>query len=177
MAFFGWLLAEFVMLGGQPPEGTLDTAIMCAAAGAAIGAGVNVVAGLSNRQWLHLLQRIWPGLLGGGLGGALGGSIGNLLNSAGIPRAIGFMFVGMAVGVVEGLYDRSAIKLRNGLLGGAVGGILGGFVLDWMLATGSGMSSRATAFVLLGRLAQDRKDPSNSGSEGNAHRKTCKVSK
>jgi pSer/pThr/pTyr-binding forkhead associated (FHA) protein len=150
MAFFGWLFAEFVVLRGQALEGTLNVAIMCALVGASIGGGLNVVAGISNRQVTQLLMRGAAGLLGGALGGAFGGAVGNLLTTIDVPRAFGFMLVGMAIGVVEGLYDKSKAKIRNGVLGGAVGGVLGGFVLDWMLTTGSGMSSRATAFVLLG---------------------------
>ena len=61
--------------------------------------------------------------------------------------------MGAGIGVVEGLYERSPAKLRNGLIGGAVGGLVGGFLFDPILAliaSNSGMSSRATAFVILG---------------------------
>ena len=55
--------------------------------------------------------------------------------------------------MVEGLYDRSTAKLRNGLIGGSIGGLLGGFLFDpitRLMASNTGMTSRATAFVILG---------------------------
>ena len=62
--------------------------------------------------------------------------------------------MGAGIGVVEGLYERSPAKLRNGLIGGAIGGFLGGILFDpishLMASSSSGMSSRATAFVILG---------------------------
>jgi hypothetical protein len=63
------------------------------------------------------------------------------------------MVMGAGIGVVEGLYERSPAKLRNGLIGGAVGGLAGGFFFDPIqnaIHSQSGMSSRATAFVILG---------------------------
>ncbi len=59
----------------------------------------------------------------------------------------------MGVGVVEGVYDRSLRKIRNGLIGGATGGLIGGLFFDWICVlklTASGRSSRAAAFVVLG---------------------------
>ena len=62
--------------------------------------------------------------------------------------------MGAGIGVVEGLYERSPAKLRNGLIGGGIGGLLGGILFDpifrLMASSSSGMSSRATAFVILG---------------------------
>jgi hypothetical protein len=63
------------------------------------------------------------------------------------------MIMGLGIGAIEGLYEHSASKLRNGLIGGALGGLLGGFLFDpisQLIASHSGMSSRATAFVILG---------------------------
>jgi hypothetical protein len=76
-----------------------------------------------------------------------------LFSAIGLPRAIGWMIMGLGIGAVEGLYEHSPSKLRNGLLGGGLGGLVGGFLFDpitKMIASGSGMSSRATAFVILG---------------------------
>ncbi len=61
--------------------------------------------------------------------------------------------MGAGIGVVEGLYERSPAKLRNGLIGGSVGGLLGGFLfqpISDFIGSSTGMSSRATAFVILG---------------------------
>ncbi len=108
---------------------------------------------MSNGQWRQLARRALPGLVGGGIGGCLGGLVGNFLLDIGLTRAIGWIIMGLAIGVVEGLYERNFRKIRNGLLGGGLGGLLGGLLFDPILswtATDSGMSSRATAFVVLG---------------------------
>ena len=65
------------------------------------------------------------------------------------------MVLGLGVGVVEGIYDRSFRKIRNGLIGGATGGLIGGLLFDWIYnleLTASGRSSRAAAFVVLGLI-------------------------
>ena len=173
-AFVGWLVAEFLVMGQAGAEAggwrvTLEVLLVAGIVGAAIGAGLNIVAGMNNVRWKTLPLRILAGCVVGGLGGALGGLLGNLffvgLGGAlegllGNPfyvsmlsRALGFMILGVGVGCVDGLYGRSFRKLRNGVIGGAVGGLLGGILFDPLAAamtSGTGMSSRATAFVILG---------------------------
>jgi hypothetical protein len=152
-ALLGWLVSECTL---NPDGGWLSVALTCALVGAAIGAGLNVVAGMANGQLKQQLKRVVPGLIAGGIGGAVGGFLGDVLVAvAGVHfRAIGWMIMGAGIGVVEGLYERSPAKLRNGLIGGAVGGLLGGFLFDpiysLMSSSSTGMSSRATAFVILG---------------------------
>ena len=61
--------------------------------------------------------------------------------------------MGLGIGAVDGLYERSNSKIRNGLIGGGIGGLLGGLLFDPiqnLITSQSGMSSRATAFVILG---------------------------
>jgi hypothetical protein len=95
-------------------------------------------------------------LIAGGLGGLIGGFLGDVLVAVfGVQfRALGWMIMGACIGVVEGLYERSPAKLRNGLIGGGVGGLIGGFlfqpIFDLLASSSAGMSSRATAFVILG---------------------------
>ena len=153
-AFAAWLVAEFCILQTGVASGPLQVALVGALVGGAIGAGLNVVAGMTNGQWLQMLQRMGPGFLGGGLGGACGGLVGDVLFSfAGLPRALGWMLMGLGIGVVEGIYEKSPSKLRNGLIGGGLGGLAGGLLFDpltRLISSGSGMSSRATAFVILG---------------------------
>jgi FHA domain len=153
-AFLGWLLAEFGFFRQGSLGGRLEVMLVSAIVGAAIGGGLNVVAGLSNAQWVQQLRRLVPGLIGGGLGGAAGGVIGDVLFAfLGLPRALGWMIMGLGIGVVEGIYERSPSKIRNGLIGGGIGGLLGGFLFDMiprMISSGTGMSSRATGFVILG---------------------------
>jgi pSer/pThr/pTyr-binding forkhead associated (FHA) protein len=152
-AFFGWLIAEIFVLGGRGDRGLAALVVVGCLVGAAIGAGLNVVAGMTNARLLNLVMRVPTGLIGGGLGGAAGIFMGQLIYSVGMPRALGFMFLGIGVGIVEGLYERSPNKIRNGLIGGLIGGLVGGFLFDpisTLLASASGIASRATAFVILG---------------------------
>lgn len=154
-ALFGWLLAEVLFfqsgtLGGLPQVAAVGTIV-----GAAIGLGLSIVAGAANGQLSQMVLRAVPGMVGGGLGGALGSIAGQLLFDISLPRALGWMIVGIGIGMVEGIYDRSMSKLRNGLIGGAAGGLIGGFLFDPIqhaIAHGSGMTSRAVAFVILGMM-------------------------
>jgi hypothetical protein len=115
---------------------------------------LNMLAGAANGQWKQQLPRALLGAGGGFVGGALGGLFGALiyqLYPASITRALGWTVMGLAIGAVEGIYDRSTKKIRNGVIGGSVGGFLGGLLFDPVHAwIGSDMSSRATAFVILG---------------------------
>jgi hypothetical protein len=163
-AFLGWGVSEYARsLAAVDPDATsqslktllglLVIVVTSGAVGAAIGLGLNVLGGVANGRWRQLARRALPGLVGGCLGGVLGGMVGQLMFSCGLPRAIGWMVLGMGVGVVEGAFDRSLAKVRNGLIGGATGGLLGGLLFDWIYnleLTASGRSSRAVAFVVLG---------------------------
>ena len=92
--------------------------------------GLNVLGGMANGRWRQLARRALPGLLGGFLGGIAGGMVGEVMFYYGLSRAIGWMVLGLGVGVVEGICDRSFRKIRNGLIGGAIGGLLGGLLFD-----------------------------------------------
>ncbi len=162
-AYLGWLLAELCFFRSRAGGGYAQVAMVGGIVGAAIGIGLNLVAGMANGHWKQLLYRSVPGLLAGGVGGAVGGVVGDLLfSSLGFPRAIGWMIVGLSIGMADGLFEHSPVKLRNGLIGGSIGGLIGGFLFDpiqnlihsvagqALMASSSGMSSRATAFVILG---------------------------
>ncbi len=166
-ACVGWLVSEVLFAGKlrdavNPPgwfAALVLSGLIGAVVGGAIGAGINLVAGLANAQWKQLLLRAATGLVCGAVSGLLGAFVGQILAAIGLPRALGWMVLGAAIGVVDGLYEHSKSKIRNGLIGGLVGGLLGGVLFDlipWMLessiglASGTGMSSRATGFVVLG---------------------------
>jgi pSer/pThr/pTyr-binding forkhead associated (FHA) protein len=153
-AFLAWATAELLILRTPFAGSSMGVGLVGALVGAAIGAAISIVPILANAQWKQIVPRSLPGLIGGLIGGACGGIAGNLLFSfLGCPRALGWMFMGLAIGVAEGLYERSAIKIRNGLIGGGLGGLIGGFLFDPILhlaQSGSAMSSRAIAFVILG---------------------------
>lgn len=152
-AFLGWLLAECLVLRGEGSFDIMGYMLVGALVGAPIGGGLNVVAGLSNTRLKNLLMRVPAGLLGGGVGGAVGILAGQLVYYVHLPRAFGFMLLGLGVGVVEGVYERSSSKIRNGVIGGLIGGLVGGFLFDpisTLLVSPRGIASRAAAFVILG---------------------------
>jgi len=150
-ALLAWLAAEVLFLGSGRLGGTLETVLTAAVTGAAIGAGLQLVSGMTNPQWRRLLPRALPGLIGGGIGGAVGGLLGTILYSGlGLPRALGWIVMGAGIGSAEGLYEASRRKIRNGLIGGCLGGLVGGSLFDPIAAAGSDLPSRATALVILG---------------------------
>jgi hypothetical protein len=149
-AFAAWLIAETVILARLP---AIEVLLTAGIVGAAIGCAVNIAAGLNNPSVPAIFSRALPGLAGGAIGGALGGLVGDLAYGMGLPRGLGWMLMGIGIGILEGVQEQSLSKIRNGLIGGAAGGLLGGVLFDpiqKLAASGSGMSSRAIAFVVLG---------------------------
>lgn len=152
-AFWAWLACELLFLRSQRLGGIVAALATGAFVGALLGAGLNLVSGMTNAQWKWQLRHVTPGLLGGGLGGAVGALVGALMYSLGLPRAIGWAIMGLGIGISEGLWERSPRKFRNGLIGGVVGGLVGGILFDPihdLVPAGLGSFSRATAFVILG---------------------------
>ncbi|NQU26510.1 MAG: FHA domain-containing protein [Candidatus Nealsonbacteria bacterium] len=157
-AFLAWMVAEWLLLGESEP-GIVRTAMITAIVGAAIATGLNLVSGRTNAQWKRELGRLPAPLIGGGLGGAAGGLLGNLLYramadisdfAAGLGQILGWTIVGLAIGGVEGLWEGSKRKFRNGLIGGGLGGLLGGWLFAQLADYSTDMAARATAFVVLG---------------------------
>ena len=153
-AFAGWLVSEALLLQRSDSLGTLPIFLTAAFVGAAIGAGIAMVGAVANGNFKGVFARFAFCLAGGFAGGALGGLIGNVIYSV-LPffvvRVLGWMLMGLGIGGVDGLFDRSFKKIRNGLIGGAVGGLLGGLCFDPVVHTvGGNMSGRAIAFVILG---------------------------
>src|SRR5262245_60121422 len=164
-AFVGWLLGE-LLFGGQFSRTFLGAVLLFAFVGAAITGGLSVLPAIVNGQWQQALQRLGLGLGGGFVAGLVSGLIGNAFygllkliagGDPGVVRVLGlipgWVLLGVAVGAVEGAYDRSPRKLRVGMVGGATGGFFGGLLFDpisSLLHSGTGMAGRATAFVILG---------------------------
>jgi hypothetical protein len=152
-ALAGWLIAELLFFRSGAASDRIQVAASGGIVGGAIGLGLGAVAAIANGQWKQLAMRGLPGFVGGGFGGAMGAFLGDVLFGLGLPRGFGWLVMGLAVGSVEGLYERSGSKLRNGMIGGALGGLIGGSLfmpIQHWIAHGSGMASRATAFVILG---------------------------
>jgi hypothetical protein len=153
-ALLAWLLAEWLFFrpgawcAGVP--GILRDTLTAAIVGGVLGAGLWIVSGMTNARWAQLLKRARLGLVGGLVGGGLGGFTGVVLYWLYVPRAVGWLIMGMGIGAAEGLHEHSSRKTRNGLIGGSVGGLLGGLLFGWIAEARLEMSGRATAFVILG---------------------------
>jgi FHA domain-containing protein len=153
-AFVGWLISELLLLHRATDISTLSLMLTVGFVGAAVAGGLGILAGAANGQWKENLYRLWLGLGGGFIGGALGGGLGSVIYNlypVMFSRVVGWTLMGLAIGSVEGVYDLSVRKIRNGLVGGGIGGFLGGLLFTPIHALfGGNMSSRATAFVILG---------------------------
>lgn len=148
-AFLAWAFSEAFILGRLP----FDVMLTASAVGGIIAFAVSLAGRLAGTTTMRAIAQAAPSLLGGALGGALAGVLGNVAYGLGLPRGIGWLVMGAGIGAVDGLCDSSLSKTRNGLIGGAVGGLIGGLVFDpiqTLVGSSSGMSSRATAFVVLG---------------------------
>lgn len=157
-AYLAWLVAEMFLVRGERAVGLTGTLLAGALVGAAVGAGLKLVSGMAGAEWRQQIKSLWPGLVGGGIGGALGGLFGAVLYDKlalppaveWLPRALGWMLMGVGIGLAEGIYEQSSRKIRNGLIGGALGGLVGGVLFDRIALVGSDMPSRAVGFVCLG---------------------------
>lgn len=152
-AWIAWLLVETVFFASRSTglPSVLRETLAAATLGGAIAAGVGIVSGMTNARWAQLIERAGIGLVGGLAGGALGGLLGTLFyRYLYVPRALGWLVMGSAIGVADGLYERSARKTRNGCIGGTLGGLVGGLLFEPIAQAGAEMSGRATAFVILG---------------------------
>jgi hypothetical protein len=158
-AFAAWLLFERTIrhLGslGETEAAiglwsVITTTVTATGVGGAIACGLGLVSG-ADRGWIGRFQRAVSGLIGGAVGGLIGGLVGAVLHTyAGLPRAFGWMIMGLAIGAAEGIYQNSLRRVRNGAIGGGLGGLLGGYLFDVLARPGAEMASRAFAFVVLG---------------------------
>jgi hypothetical protein len=99
-----------------------------------------------------LAERVNFALVGGI--GAIRGSALKFLGTV-LTRGAGFLFLGMAVGLSEGIAARSLGKISYGTLGGTLGGFLGGslFGLVYLVTLqrgGDAAFAGAAGFVLMG---------------------------
>ena len=172
----GWMLfgvfADSVHLGDDSkPAFWFALLLGGAIIGGSIGYFVVSVEALRDRSLLRFVRLASYGVLLGALGGAVGMVLGEWVNyglvrlfgagtvvaffGAMFARGLGWMCLGAAVGVSEGVAARSLGKFSYGTLGGAIGGFVGGaFFGGVYLATrdlGAGASLwGAVGFVILG---------------------------
>ncbi|MFH0974777.1 MAG: FHA domain-containing protein [Spirochaetota bacterium] len=108
--------------------------------------------GTSDGIIMSMRSKIFSGAFLGVLIGAIGGIIGFLIGQAAlfimgdmlihsakgfntivfpISRAVGWAFLGLFIGMVDGFRSRSLDKIKVGIIGGIIGGLLGGLALEY----------------------------------------------
>jgi MFS family permease len=142
----GWML--FGLFGHRAPAGDevqRQLVIGGAFIGGAIGYFLVGADALRDHSLLRFLRLASYGVVLGLAGGALGMWAGDQINTwlvgrtgsvqhggarallvAALARGLGWMLLGMAVGISEGIAARSLGKLSYGTAGGALGGFVGG---------------------------------------------------
>jgi hypothetical protein len=140
--------------------------------GGAIGYLVVSVEAIRDLSLVRFCRLATYGLVLGGIGGALGMLSGEVINSwivsgvgadrgnvfkllgAMLARGIGWSFLGLAVGISEGLAARSMGKFSYGAIGGCLGGFFGGCLFFLLYRAGTGNVSAAVwgamGLVILG---------------------------
>jgi hypothetical protein len=135
--------------------------------GGAIGYFVVGVEALRDRSLVRFARLASYGVLLGAVGGAAGMWLGDLVNylllkalgpseiMTMLARGVGWMLLGVAIGMSEGIAARSLGKFSYGTLGGAIGGFVGGalFGLLYVLAQRSLSTTyfwNAMGLVILG---------------------------
>jgi hypothetical protein len=139
-AFLAWILVETLHLRNRSAlaASIWISGIVGLVLATAVGCLDAILNAVGFQRWLRVLVCLTVGFLGG----LLGGSLGQFLQNRGLPRFLGWMMVGLAIGASIGVFDvaralrsgqagRSAWrKLVNGLIGGVLGGMVGGLLFD-----------------------------------------------
>jgi hypothetical protein len=150
----GWML--FGVFGDRSPDESRQTVQMLLAGaiiGGLIGYFVVSVEAIRDFSLARFLRLASYGVVLGAVGGAIGMVVGDRVNYFLVPnpaqatalgriagsvlaRGLGWIFLGLAIGMSEGIAARSLGKFSYGTLGGALGGLVGGclFGLFYTLA-------------------------------------------
>ena len=168
----GWML--FGVFGDKSSSSPAQQILGGALIGGFIGYLVVGVDAIRDGSFLRFCRLATYGVVMGAIGGALGMRIGEEVNyylvqglvnwRAGgalrvvgevLSRGLGWMFLGLAVGLSEGIAARSLGKLTYGTMGGAIGGFVGGALFGLVKALERGSESHhvwggALGLVILG---------------------------
>src|SRR6266851_9597498 len=161
----GWML--FGIFGDKNSSSISQQLLGGAFIGGFIGYFVVSVEAIRDRSLLRFCRLASYGVILGAVGGALGMWLGEQVNyylvqrllfastlrGAGevLSRGLGWMFLGLAVGLGEGIAARSLGKLSYGTLGGAIGGLVGGLLFGLLKTLEKG--SESTSHVWVGALS------------------------
>jgi hypothetical protein len=179
----GWVLLSVFGRANfdQRKAGELFSQLLLGGAllGGSIGYFVVSVEAIRDRSWLRFVRLATYGTLLGAAGGAVGMVVADQVNywlvsaigpirytdapfvkamkflGTVLTRGLGFLFLGCAVGVSEGIAARSLGKFSYGAVGGTLGGFVGGalFGLLYELAKGGGATTAfagALGFFIMG---------------------------
>jgi hypothetical protein len=165
----GWLLFGIFARKNVPGGEVFGQLLLGGACiGGAIGYFLVSVEALRDRSLLRFVRLASYGGVLGAAGGALGmlggdqantflvgrigavrGSVGALLLTL-LARGLGWMVLGMAVGISEGIAARSLGKFSYGTLGGALGGFVGGALYGLALERSKVHGEHAAAWEAVG---------------------------
>ena len=167
----GWML--FGVFGDKTAEHPGTTALLGGAfIGGVIGYFVVGVDALRDRNPVRFARLASYGVALGAVGGALGMLLGDWVNyqlvgalgasrqgsgalhalGTMLARGLGWTFLGVAVGVSEGIAARSLGKLSYGTAGGALGGFVGGALFGLLYLMTRDESGSASLWGALGLI-------------------------
>jgi hypothetical protein len=139
------------------------TMLIGGALGLLLAAVIGMLDALMNSVGVERFLRIFVALIVGLVGGLLGGLSGEALKqNFGVPRFVGWIFAGFAIGASIGVYDliraaaagqggrQATRKIANGIIGGVIGGFVGGVLFELPDSNWLPRSSLAIGLVILG---------------------------
>jgi hypothetical protein len=141
------------------------TTLIAGLLGLLVATAVGAMDALLNAVGTQRPQRVLVCMAVGLAGGLAGGFLGEVAHSAvGLPRVIGWILVGMAIGASVGVFDLLRAKAHkqdmgvprkktlNGVLGGFLGGLVGGLLCEFLVSHVRGLPrfTLASGLVTLG---------------------------
>lgn len=142
----GWFVSQFA---GLSPKSLAVGAIPGFFVGALVGASDSLLSARWRRAAVVGAMTGALSLVAGAISYWIAEELHTALKGGTLPRCLGFMIFGAAVGVAETI--RGGSQASKGLIGGAMGGFVGGFVVEKSLALfGDPEWSGALGLTLLG---------------------------
>ncbi len=146
----GWLLV------GQVPTSTWNVHVANMFIGAGVGLFIGGALGMVDGMLVkRSFLRTMTGLIGGGVAGLLSGMVGLLLGGVAflliqgglVARMIGWMALGLFLGLGQGVISLKFKRATYGLVGGALAGLVGGALYEIFTQTFLQQSGQAQVFL------------------------------